>query len=230
MDSTRHSVPRAPRSHRGGPATRYARCERGYLTSPRAGRTRPTVACRTPRDKPPAAAEPLGSHCRCESATTQPLDFRVHDDDVGEFANVGTGEDYGSPRGESTVLVQLRTWNVRIRTPNVRRRRFCALGPPRDAHCVRWRAPCSAHFSFGDAGGSGRSEEQGLEAPGTEADRLLGKRERVQCHRKETAMSKRATTGNHDPGRDRQPGVRHGRAGSDAAISLEEGGTVPGTG
>jgi hypothetical protein len=28
-----------------------------------------------------------------------------------------------------------------------------------------------------------------------------------------------ATTGNRDPCRDRQPGLRHGRAGSDAAIS-----------
>ena len=27
-----------------------------------------------------------------------------------------------------------------------------------------------------------------------------------------------------------EPGFRHGRAGSDAAIALEEGGTVPGTG
>ncbi len=32
------------------------------------------------------------------------------------------------------------------------------------------------------------------------------------------------------PCRDRQPGFRHGRAGSDANIPLEEGGTVPGAG
>ena len=42
-------------------------------------------------------------------------------------------------------------------------------------------------------------------------------------------MSNSATTRNRDPCRDRQPGFRHGRAGSDADISLEEGGTVPGS-
>ena len=53
-------------------------------------------------DKPPAATEPPGSHCRGESATTPPLDFPSKDGDVGEFANVGMGENYGSPQRRVT--------------------------------------------------------------------------------------------------------------------------------
>ncbi len=44
-------------------------------------------------------------------------------------------------------------------------------------------------------------------------------------------MSTVLQTRKRDPCRDRrQPGFRHGRAGSDAALSLEKGGAVPGTG
>jgi hypothetical protein len=110
----------------------------------RSGLRRPS-ACRTPRGTPPATVEPLGSHGRCESATTQ----ASNDGDVGEFAD--------SERARTTAAREAGHHERSGVTPHVQcanphtecapGRLLCALGPPWGAHVRAWRAPCSAQSS-----------------------------------------------------------------------------------
>jgi hypothetical protein len=97
-----------------------------------------------PRGTPPATVEPLGSHGRCESATTQ----APNDDDVGEFADseraramaaraAGHHQCSGAAPHVQWANPHTRMCAGDSSAHSVRRgTRMCALGAPRALHRV----------------------------------------------------------------------------------------------
>jgi hypothetical protein len=113
----------------------------------------------TPRNKPPAAAEPLGSHCRGESATTPPLDFPSKDGYVGdsptsEWARTTAIREAGHRCSGAAPHVECANPH-----PNVRRRRFGTLGPLRHARCALGAPRAMRSVLVRDAGGGGPHDE-----------------------------------------------------------------------